>query len=489
MSRRRLIFHARYWLFSVACVIVCSSCGTQPTARQAEPQEHIRASAGSTDCVVPDSSLPQNATRIYIALRNGTDGSGRSADDARDGSTPAAFDTILRCYEEGCSGGPSIPKTENLIVCLGAGTFQTQGTWDAGVDQPHRSPLGFRLGKGWKFHGQGADKTTLQLSDFLTISDPQNPSRLPVGTGTNTLLSTNAHTASGVEISDMTLDANYPALKQEANQNGVSALNLEGIRLWSAHGGNHIHDINVINAAGEIGEIDELFETFSVLIVSAAPNSSPLDCGNNIIERTTASGFGGGRAVAITISNAGGEVRNNEVDGYQIAYGGWQMGPVNFHDNIASGNLYGFNIDSLTNNGVHIESNQISGSRSYGIVIGGFSTYENFVIRNNTIVISDQQTTGLLFTGNVVHTTVAQNHFVVQGTGGGGAAMRIFSNTPQAGANSDNIYQSNMIDNRLRISFEAPSVYSLNCAFGNVDQNGNPHSTMSNTSATPCVAP
>jgi len=438
--------------------------------------------------LAPSSSLPQNATRVYIALRNGNDGSGRSADDARDGGTPAAFDTILRCYEEGCTDGPSVPKTENLIVCLGAGTFQTQGTWDSSVDQAHRSPVGFRLGKGWKIHGQGANKTTLQLSDFLPITDPLNPASLPVGTGINTILSTNAQTASGVEISDMTLDANYPALKQEADQNGVSALNLEGIRLWSAHGGNHIHDINVVNAAGEIGETNELFETFSVLIVSAAPNSSPLDCGNNIIERTTASGFGGGRAVAVTISNATGEVRNNEVYGYQIAYGGWQMGPVSFHDNLAAGNLYGFNIDSLTNNGVRIESNQIFGSQSFGIVVGGFSTYENFLIRNNTIVIADPQTTGLLFTGNVAHATVAGNHFVVQGTGAGGAAMRIFSNTPQAGANAHNIYQSNVIDNHLPISFEAPSLYSLNCAFGNVDQNGGPLGALPNTSSTPCVA-
>lgn len=488
MFHRKLLPHARCWLFSVACVVVCSSCGTRPTVRQAGPQEHIRSSSGSSDCVLPSSSLPPNASRVYIALRNGNDGGGRSADDARDGSTPTAFDTILRCYEEGCGDGPSVPKTENLIVCLGPGIFQTQGTWDASVDQAHRSPLGFRLGKGWKIHGQGADKTTLQLSDFLTIGDPQNPSGLPVGTGINTILSTNAHTASGVEISDMTLDANYPALKAMANQTGIGALNLEGIRLWSAHGGNRIHDINVINAAGEIGEIDELFETFTILIVSVAPNSSPGDCAGNVIERTTASGFGGGRAVAITISNATGEVRNNEVYGYQIAYGGWRMGPVNFHDNVAAGNLYGFNIDSLTNDGVRIESNQIAGSRSFGIVIGGFSAYENFVIRNNTITISDPQTTGLLFTGNVVHATVAGNHFVVQGTGGGGAAMRIFSNDPQAGANANNIYQSNVIDNRLRISFEAPSLYSLNCAFGNVDQNGKALGSLPDTVATPCVA-
>src|SRR5258708_30239364 len=148
MSRRRLLFHARCWLFCVACVIVCSWCGTQPTARQAEPQEHIRASAGSTDCVVPDSSLPQNATRIYIALRNGTDGSGRSADDARDGSIPAAFDTILRCYEEGCSGGAHLPKNGKPNVRPGGGTFQTHGTSGAARDHAHPNTLPSTPGEG-----------------------------------------------------------------------------------------------------------------------------------------------------------------------------------------------------------------------------------------------------------------------------------------------------------------------------------------------------
>ncbi len=47
--------------------------------------------------------------------------------DARDGSTVTRFDTILRCYSEGCTeqqnSGAAVAKTENLIVCLGPGTF------------------------------------------------------------------------------------------------------------------------------------------------------------------------------------------------------------------------------------------------------------------------------------------------------------------------------------------------------------------------------
>src|SRR5580698_7611167 len=78
------------------------------------------------DCASPNGSVPQGSSRVYIALRNGSDGSGSSMADARDGSTATAFDTILRCYSEGCTAaqntsaqnpGKPVAKTENLTVC------------------------------------------------------------------------------------------------------------------------------------------------------------------------------------------------------------------------------------------------------------------------------------------------------------------------------------------------------------------------------------
>ncbi|HEX4604018.1 MAG TPA: hypothetical protein VH724_08510 [Candidatus Angelobacter sp.] len=104
-----------------------------------------------SDCAVDAGSLPQGASRVYIALRDGDDGSGASATNARDGSTAQAFDTILRCYSEGCSdsqnSGKPVAKTENLIVCLGEGAFSTMGAYDFIIAVPHTTANGFTMGK------------------------------------------------------------------------------------------------------------------------------------------------------------------------------------------------------------------------------------------------------------------------------------------------------------------------------------------------------
>src|SRR5215471_13106640 len=102
-------------------------------ARPAEASPAPQSSKASTDCTEDAPRVPKGYSRVYIAQRNGKDGSGRSLNDARDGSTTARFDTILRCLSEGCPAGQSenaVPKTENLIVCLGPGVFQTKGTYD-----------------------------------------------------------------------------------------------------------------------------------------------------------------------------------------------------------------------------------------------------------------------------------------------------------------------------------------------------------------------
>jgi hypothetical protein len=487
MLKRKILVSVRNCLWMAACAMACSSCGSRQSAQAFKQGQLAPAPAAiSADCEA-STTPPPGATRVYIALRDGIDGSGQSVDDARDGTTDAIFDSILRCYEEGCSGPRAVPPTENLIVCLGPGTFQTLGNYDALSNIPHPTAQGFRIGKGWKVHGQGPDQTTVQLSNYLAITQSNNPQNLPMGTGTNLVLTTASDSASGVEVSDLTVDANYPALKQLASQNGSKALNLEAIRLWSARGGNWIHNVNVINAAGEIGDTAQIFETFSVVVGSVIPNSSPLDNSGNIIENVAVSAFGGGKGVGIAVFNATAEVRNNRVTGYNIGYGGWSLGPANFHDNAALDSTYGFNIDSLINNGVRIESNHIASSHGYGLVIGGFGVYENLVIRGNTVAVRDPQSIGLLFTGNVAHSVVAGNTFLVEDTGSGATAIRNIVNTKQAGLNGSNIYQSNVIDSHLGVAFDAPSLLSLNCSFGNHDEKGNPRSDMADTSAVPCV--
>ena len=134
-------------------------------AGEAKPTQ---ASSSVSDCSAQAKSLPQGTTRVYIALRSGKDGSGASMADARDGSTVTAFDTVLRCYSEGCTDPKnpkkSVAKTENLTVCLGSGTFSTLGAYDYLINIPHKNPAGFTIGKGWKIHGAGKDKTVVKLT-------------------------------------------------------------------------------------------------------------------------------------------------------------------------------------------------------------------------------------------------------------------------------------------------------------------------------------
>src|SRR5512140_709892 len=256
----------------------------------AEEEKPVQANSSVSDCSAQAKSLPPGTTRVYIALRNGRDGSGSSMADARDGSTVSAFDTILRCYSEGCPDPQnpkrSVAKTENLTVCLGPGTFSTLGAYDYLIAIPHPNPAGFTIGKGWKVHGAGKDKTVVKLSDYLHITDPKNLQHMPVNSGIGLVFGTNSDGASGIEISDLTIDGSYPELKSRARQHGVTALTLEAIHLRSDLGGHRIHDVNVVNAAAEIGAINARWEAFPIWILSV-DRSKPGQDRDNIIENVS----------------------------------------------------------------------------------------------------------------------------------------------------------------------------------------------------------
>jgi hypothetical protein len=287
-----------------------------------------QASSSASDCSSQSKSLPQGITRVYVALRNGKDGSGASMADARDGSTVAAFDTILRCYSEGCADPQnpkkSAAKTENLTVCLGPGTFSTLGAYDYLIAVPHPNPAGFTIGKGWKIHGAGKDKTVVKLSDYLPITDPKNLQHMPVNSGIGLVFGTNSDNASGIEISDLTIDGNYPELKSRARQHGVTALTLEAIHLRSDLGGHRIHDVNVVNAAAEIGAMSLRWEAFPVWILSV-DRSKPGQDRDNILETVSMKQTVCLVCTAICVSNSTAEVRNNVLEGVQIGYGGWDL--------------------------------------------------------------------------------------------------------------------------------------------------------------------
>ena len=448
-------------------------------------------SAHLDDCALPGESLPQGASRVYIALRNGVDGSGSSMSDARDGSTVTAFDSILRCYSEGCTdsqnSGKQVAKTENLLVCLGPGTFSTMGSYDLIIAVPHTTANGFTLGKGWKVHGAGKNKTTVRLSAYLPITDPKDPRNLPVNTGLGLVLGTNSDEASGIEISDLTVDANYPELKSRARQHGIRALILDAIHLRSDLGGHWIHDVNVINAAAEIGEISPSYEAFPVQIASVQ-RSRPEQNRGNVIERVAMSQHFGNVCTAIAVANATAEIRNNLVDGYQIGYGGWDLHGTVFHDNTAVNTEYGFNIDSLANSGVRIERNKIIHPRKYGIVIGGAGTFAGFQFLNNTIQLDKPGTFGFVFNGNVTGAEISGNKILVEFFAGADAtAFRNYSASKQAGPNRDNLYQSNQIAAGMPVTFEGPSQKSQNCFFDNRDEHGNPRKDLPNNHNGPCI--
>jgi len=458
-------------------------------AAEAKP---IQARSSISECSAPAKPLPQGTTRVYIALRNGKDGSGSSMADARDGSTVAAFDTILRCYSEGCTDPQnpkkSVAKTENLTVCLGPGTFSTLGAYDYLIAVPHPNPAGFTIGKGWKIHGAGKDKTVVKLSDYLPITDPKNLQHMPVNSGIGLVFGTNSDGASGIEISELTIDGNYPELKSRARQHGVTALTLEAIHLRSDMGGHRIHDVNVVNAAAEIGAISPRWEAFPIWILSV-DRSKPGQDRDNIIENVSMKQTVCLVCTAICVANATAEVRNNVVEGVQIGYGGWDLAGGSFHDNTAINTDYGFNIDSLVNNGVTIERNKIIHPRRFGFVVGGGTTFADFKFLDNTVQIDKSGVVGFVLQGNVTGAVIAGNKVLADNSSGASAtAFKSYPASRQAGANRDNVYQSNQIAAGMSLVFKGSSQKSQNCFFDNRDERGNPRKDMPENHGGPCVA-
>lgn len=451
-----------------------------------------QASSSASDCSSQSKSRPQGITRVYIALRNGVDGSGSSMADARDGSTVAAFDTILRCYSEGCTNPQnpkkSVAKTENLTVCLGPGTFSTLGAYDYLIAVPHPNPAGFTIGKGWKIHGAGKDKTVVKLSDYLPITDPKNLQHMPVNSGIGLVFGTNSDNASGIEISDLTIDGNYPELKSRSRQHGVTALTLEVIHLRSDLGGHRIHDVNVVNAAAEIGAISQRWEAFPVWILSV-DRSKPGQNRDNIIENVSMKQTVCLVCTAICVANATADVRNNVVEGVQIGYGGWDLAGGSFHDNTAINTDYGFNIDSLVNNGVTIERNKIIHPRKFGFAVGGETTFANFKFLDNTVQIDRSGAIGFVFRGNVTGAVIMGNKLLADNSSGASAtAFKNYPATRQSGPNHDNVYQSNQIAAGMSLVFKASSQKSQNCFFDNRDERGNPRKDMPDSHGSPCVS-
>ena len=405
----------------------------------------------SQDC---SGQVPAGYTRIFIADRNdGKPGTG-SPSDPFDGSTAEKFDTILRSRSESA--------VHQLIVCIAPGTFQTEGDHDYALGRGHLDkshPAGFTVNDGWRVHGAGVDRTTLRLADLFT--DPSTGKTLK-----GILISINDPGSAGIEVSDLTLDDNYPALKPRYR----SPIELMAILLRSNRGHEWVHNIRVTNASGELDE------AFIIEISSFGP---PLQSQGNLVENVTMDHWAGGRCTAITIVNSGAEVRNNTVTGYQVGYGGWTMSNVNFHDNKAIETTYGFNIDSWKNAGIVIAHNQIVHPLQYGMVVGGNGDFLNFSIVDNTVTVGPKTLYGLVFQGNVRGARVLRNKVIKDGPTSSSNVVGFFEKNA---LNRNNTYQENVTADSFKNSLQGAV-----CLYGNVTESGKESSGLRNTQNARCV--
>jgi hypothetical protein len=449
----------------------------------------------SQDCTV--AAAPANFTRIFIGTpAHGGSQSGTSANDPLDGTTAQKFDTILRSIAEGerpTWGTQRNIAPENLIVCIASGTFQTEGQYDTVFQFGHPTAVhrGFTVEKNWKIHGRGMGHTTLQLASFVPDNFVDSNGSPFVG-GRNIVLETRAESASGVEVSNLTIDANHDKLSGAAGL----PLDLGGIVLRSKEGGHWIHNVKVIGASGDAGFRSLNYETFAVQIWGNTLD--PQVSSGNLIENATVTQPGrpvtagsppGGEMDGIVMNNAMGEIRNNVVEGYFIAFGGWNIANVSIHDNTTRDTHYGFNADSWSNNNITLQSNQFIHPLQYGIIMGGGfagGTFANWSVVGNTITLNSTNSTGIgiqgevqnsTFSGNTIQTDSASAHTVI-----GLWSLR----TNPSAANFNNVFQDNHIDKAVAVDFSRDPDFNTDCRNKNRDLQGNVRQDFPDNSSSAC---
>jgi hypothetical protein len=425
----------------------------------------------------------------------------------------------LGCFPNGCETG-TIQMTVNGATetvayngagINGAGSLQAIANALANdFNNDPQSVLGAKVTAGgagdWllRFVTKGTDldvnavvSTSIQPSGTLpatfSLTQQLNVPGDPLAGAENLVIGTNSDNASGIEVSDLTIDDNFSALVPRS----PAPLNLDAVQLRSFNGGHYIHRVNVVNAIGLRSE------AFPVSIGSVAynefnnthanPNSPPSQ--DNTIEYVTMSNWGGGGCTAITMVFATGTVRFNVVNGYGIGFGGWEMLPAArpapqspqvafFSDNFAINTDYGVNVDSEYNDSAIFYFNQIIHPRHYGITIGSsnasVSRFSNFTFLYNTIEVNTSSVAGLIFQGNVTHALVGRTDFIADQPAPSGVAGILNTNSNNAG----NIYQFNQIFSGFTISVPA----NLSCVFGNWNEVGTQRSDFPNNVTSPCVS-
>jgi hypothetical protein len=453
----------------------------------------------SPDC---QGTAPAGFTRIFVG-RPASKGShsGISADDPLDGTTADKFDTILRTISQGqfpTWGAQKNIGPENLVVCVMNGTFATNGFSHSFPGDLHSgeqlgSDVGFSVGTKWRIHGQGPGQTTLKLVTYLRQEFATNDGSIVMG-GSNTVISNNSFQTFGVEVSDLTLDANHDGMTND----GGTPLNLSAISLRSVKGGNRIHNVEVRGASGDLGFLNIVYESFAIQIWGEPSQPGGFENEDNLIENINVHKPGkavlsgesaGGKMDGIVVSNASAEVRSNSVENAIIGYGGWLMHGVNFHDNVAQNVGYGFNADSFTNTAVTLRSNQIIHPAFYGIVIGGGqpdNVFSGWTVSDNTIVLGYSRTAGIVLRGHVSNSTFSGNTITADRPVH--QALAIFSYEIANGfASPDNAFELNTVDKSLLVDFSQDPSFNSDCRYQNADLQGNPIQSFANNSSSPCT--
>jgi hypothetical protein len=180
--------------------------------------------------LVPKPSDAGLANDVWVAVRR----DGKSGDGSQrnpfDGSTQAKFDRLMASFGQ------------NTAIHLGPGTFQT--------DIIARS---WRPLTGWKIRGVGMDVTIIQAVGNLS----------PAGHGSRSVIGLDSGNASAVrsdnvQISDLTVDGNWPAIGLTAPvANGQPNFKLQTITLMGSN--NVVERVHAKNQYGSSANSQECF--------------------------------------------------------------------------------------------------------------------------------------------------------------------------------------------------------------------------------------
>lgn len=392
-----------------ALLAVLVGAGPVSSARAADPE------ATSPRC--PDTP---DAPAIHVAAL-GTGGGSGTADDPYDG-LDLRLDRLLRERSE--------RGVASLVVCIGPGTYPTEGVMDYAMYRGHRSPTpgGFTIGTGWRIIGAGIGRTIVRLANLYA---PQPANDGFVDTQTNRVFTSRTDAVEGIEIAHLTIDLDYDAMKALARSRGYAGVSLEAIFIRSSRGRNWIHDVHVTNVAGEYGE------NFPVSLWSLEGFPGPSGAGaggvaarDNVIERVRVSGWFGGATTAISLVNSTGVIQDCVVDfrggvsapaaGFTIGFTGHYNGNAGDVDpaivirrNTVLGADYGTNNDTWRTERILIEDN-VFDVRRYGSVIGGGFPFSSMIVRNNEIRLPATGT-GVVFQGRVTNSIVSGNTMTIAG--------------------------------------------------------------------------